>query len=113
MSYTLSERQRTCYLSELRAGGKVLAVDANGRSRLVTVGRAKIETRPLLAIDAVAADGRTVNLIVQDDWHVRVLGPGGAVLNTTALRPGDVVLGYLLAKDRHVGYPIDELCYEQ
>jgi 3-amino-4-hydroxybenzoic acid synthase len=50
---------------------------------------------------------------VQDDWHVRVLGPGGAVLNTTALRPGDVVLGCLLAKDRHVGYPIDELCYEQ
>ena len=50
---------------------------------------------------------------MQDDWHVRVLGPGGAVLNSTELRPGDEVLGYLPTQDRHVGYPIDELCYEQ
>ena len=57
--------------------------------------------------------GAEVNAIVQDDWHVRVLGPDGAVLNSTALVAGDVVLGYLPVHDRHVGYPIDELCYEQ
>jgi 3-amino-4-hydroxybenzoic acid synthase len=113
MSYTLSSDGRTSYLSELRAGGKVLAVDANGRARVVTVGRSKIETRPLLSVDAVAGDGRAVNLIVQDDWHVRVVGRGGAVLNSTALKPGDVVLGYLSTESRHVGYPIDELCHEQ
>jgi 3-amino-4-hydroxybenzoic acid synthase len=113
MSYTLATGVRTQYLSELRAGSTVLAVDSAGRTRPVTVGRTKIETRPLLAIDAVAADGRAVNLIVQNDWHVRVIGPGGAVLNSTALRPGDTVLGYLPTADRHVGYPIDELCYEQ
>jgi 3-amino-4-hydroxybenzoic acid synthase len=113
MSYTLGGDDRTHYLSELRAGGRVLAVDATGRTRLVTVGRTKIETRPLLSIDAVADDGRPVNLIVQNDWHVRVIGPDGVVLNSTALRPGDRVLGYLPTKDRHVGYPIDELCHEQ
>jgi 3-amino-4-hydroxybenzoic acid synthase len=113
MSYTLADRERTRYLSELRAGNTVLAVDAAGRTRPVTVGRTKIEARPLLAIDAVAADGRTASLIVQNDWHVRVLGPGGAVLNTTALRPGDKVLGHLPTKDRHVGYAIDETCHEQ
>jgi len=79
----------------------------------VTVGRTKMETRPLLSVDAVGPDGRTVQVILQDDWHVRLLGPGGAVLNSTALRPGDVVLGYLPSGARHVGYPIDELCYEQ
>ena len=113
MSYTLGAGGRTRYLSELHAGAEVLAVTADGRTRVVTVGRVKIETRPLLAIDAVAKDGREVNLIVQDDWHVRVLGPAGAVLNSTALRPGDVVLGHLPERDRHVGYPIDELCHEQ
>ena len=77
------------------------------------MGRVKIESRPLLSVDAVAPDGRTVNLILQDDWHVRVLGPGGAVLNSTHLTPGDKLLGYLPHEDRHVGYPIDEFCREQ
>jgi 3-amino-4-hydroxybenzoic acid synthase len=60
----------------------------------------------------VAPNGQVVNLIVQDDWHVRVLGPGGVVLNTTELAPGTKVLGYLPTEQRHVGYPIDEFCLE-
>jgi 3-amino-4-hydroxybenzoic acid synthase len=112
-SYTLAGHGRTRYLSELRSGGKVLAVDIKGRTREVSVGRVKIETRPLISVDAVAPNGQAVNLILQDDWHVRVLGPGGTVLNCTELRPGDRVLGYLPTADRHVGYPIDEFCLEQ
>jgi len=112
MSYTLADPEHTRYLCELRAGATVLAVRADGRTRPVTVGRVKIETRPLLAVDAVAPSGEQVNLIVQDDWHVRVLGPGGKVHNSTELRPGDEVLGYLPGRERHVGYPIDELCHE-
>ncbi|MFF5084881.1 3-dehydroquinate synthase II family protein [Actinoplanes sp. NPDC000266] len=112
MSYTLADHERTRYLCELEAGATVLAVRADGRTRPVTVGRVKIETRPLLSIEAVAPTGERVNLIVQDDWHVRVLGPGGAVLNSTELKPGDEVLGYLPGRERHVGYPIDELCHE-
>ncbi|MEV8511856.1 3-dehydroquinate synthase II [Dactylosporangium sp. NPDC051484] len=113
MSYTLADAEHTRYLSELRAGAIVLAVGADGRTRPVVVGRVKIETRPLLSIDAVAETGERVNVIVQDDWHVRILGPGGAVRNSTELRPGDRILGHLPQRDRHVGYPIDELCYEQ
>ncbi|WP_318217264.1 3-dehydroquinate synthase II [Streptomyces sp. SCL15-6] len=112
-SYTLSASGRTNYLSELVSGGRVLAVDAQGKSRVVTVGRVKIETRPLLAIDAVSSSGVKVNLIVQDDWHVRVLGPGGTVLNVTELAPGTKVLGCLPVEKRHVGYPIDEFCIEK
>ncbi|MCX5405570.1 3-amino-4-hydroxybenzoic acid synthase [Streptomyces sp. NBC_00335] len=112
-SYTLSKDERTNYLSELKAGSKVTAVDIKGQTRLVTVGRVKIESRPLISIDAVAPNGQRVNLILQDDWHVRVLGPGGVVLNSTELKPGDKVLGYLPTEDRHVGYPIDEFCLEK
>jgi 3-amino-4-hydroxybenzoic acid synthase len=113
MSYTLVSDRRTSYLSELEAGKRVLAVDTAGRTREVTVGRVKIETRPLLSIDAVGPSGQRVNLILQDDWHVRVLGPGSVVLNSTELTPGDRVLGYIPTEDRHVGYPIDEFCREQ
>ncbi|MET9297507.1 3-dehydroquinate synthase II [Streptomyces sp. NPDC003077] len=112
-SYTLSKDERTNYLSELQSGSKVMAVDIKGRTRMVTVGRVKIESRPLISVDAVAPNGQPVNLILQDDWHVRVLGPGGVVLNSTELRPGDKVLGYLPSEDRHVGYPIDEFCIEK
>jgi 3-amino-4-hydroxybenzoic acid synthase len=113
MSYTFGDGGRTRYLSELEAGSSVLAVDAKGNTRTVVVGRTKIESRPLLSVDAVGPGGRRVNLILQHDWHVRVLGPGGRVLNCTELKPGDVLLGYLPDADRHVGHPIDELCYEQ
>jgi 3-amino-4-hydroxybenzoic acid synthase len=113
MSYTLSTNGRTNYLSELKSGSRILAVDVKGHTRVSTVGRVKIETRPLLAVDAIAPNGVEVNLILQDDWHVRILGPGGAVLNCTELKQGDRVLGYLPTADRHVGYAIDEFCYEQ
>ncbi len=113
MSYTVAPEGRTQYLSELRAGSKMLAVDIKGKTREVTVGRVKIESRPLLSVSAVSDNGTEVNLILQDDWHVRVLGPGGVVLNSTELKPGDKMLGYLPVQDRHVGYPINEFCREQ
>ncbi|MFL6124342.1 3-dehydroquinate synthase II family protein [Actinophytocola sp.] len=112
-SYTLSENERTNYLSELKSGSKVTAVDVKGRTRVVTVGRVKIESRPLISVDAQAPNGQAVNLILQDDWHVRVFGAGGAVLNSTELKPGDIILGHLPSADRHVGYPINEFCLEK
>jgi 3-amino-4-hydroxybenzoic acid synthase len=113
MSYTLADPEHTRYLSDLCAGDRVLVVGSDGRTRQVVVGRVKIETRPLLSIDALSDEGEAVNVIVQDDWHVRILGPGGAVLNSTALNPGDQILGHLPRRERHVGYPIDEFCHEQ
>lgn len=111
-SYTLGPDNRTNYLSEVGSGSALLAVGADGRTRRVVVGRAKLESRPLLEIRTHAEDGRLVSLTVQDDWHVRVLGPGGKVLNVTELRPGDELLGYLAQDKRHVGLPIGEFCKE-
>lgn len=111
-SYTLGPDNRTNYLSEVGSGSALLAVGANGRTRRVVVGRAKLESRPLLEIRAHAEDGQLVSLTVQDDWHVRVLGPGGKVLNVTELRTGDELLGYLATDKRHVGLPIGEFCKE-
>ncbi|GGY13180.1 hypothetical protein GCM10010384_18560 [Streptomyces djakartensis] len=111
-SYTLGPDNRTNYLSEVGSGTTLLAVGANGRTRRVVVGRAKLESRPLLEIRTHAEDGRLVSLTVQDDWHVRVLGPGGKVLNVTELQPGDELLGYLATDKRHVGLPIGEFCKE-
>jgi hypothetical protein len=39
---------RTAYLAELKSGSQVLVADALGRQRSATVGRVKVERRPLV-----------------------------------------------------------------
>ncbi|MBT2469058.1 3-dehydroquinate synthase II [Streptomyces sp. ISL-66] len=112
-SYVFGQDNRTNYLSELKAGSPVLAVGADGRTRRIVVGRIKLESRPLLSIKATSPEGVEVNLIVQDDWHVRVLGPGASVLNVTELKQGDKVLGHVATDKRHVGWPVGEFCVEK
>jgi 3-amino-4-hydroxybenzoic acid synthase len=112
-SYVLTSPKRTSYLTELGAGTGAVTVRVDGSIRRVFLGRIKIERRPLLSICAAAPDGRMANIIVQDDWHVRLLGPRGVVRNVTELQPGDKLLAYLPGEARHVGYPIAEFCIEQ
>jgi 3-amino-4-hydroxybenzoic acid synthase len=112
-SYTLGPNNRTRYLSELESGSEVLAVRTNGQTRRVVVGRAKIESRPLLKIHARSGSDTEADLIVQDDWHVRVLGPGGEVRNVTELKPGDLLAGCTLFEPRHVGYAVREFLLEK
>ena len=112
-SYVLSTPERTNYLSELHQGHAITGVSATGATRPLVVGRAKIETRPLILLKARTADGETASIILQNDWHVRMLGPGGVVLNCTELKPGSVMLGLAGRKARHVGMAIDEYCVEQ
>lgn len=112
-SYVLVPDNRTRYVSELRAGQPILAIRSDGTAREVRIGRVKIERRPLLSITATAPNGATVNVITQDDWHVRLLGPGGTVNNVTELKAGDRLLGCVPVESRHVGLPITEFCDER
>ncbi len=59
----------TSYLSEMRTGSQVLAVDAQGRSRTVIVGRVKIETRPLLLVEVEVA-GQRHSVLLQNSETV-------------------------------------------
>ena len=43
---------KTSYLSELKAGKEVTVVDQKGQQRTAIVGRVKIETRPLILVEA-------------------------------------------------------------
>jgi 3-dehydroquinate synthase II/3-amino-4-hydroxybenzoic acid synthase len=98
---------RTPYLSDLGAGEPVLAVNTSGRARPVTVGRIKAEVRPLRLIECRAQD-RTLNVFLQDDWHVRVFDAAGEVRNSTDIGVGDRLLCTLDRMGRHVGIPVTE-----
>lgn len=112
-SYVFLGNGRTAYISELRAGSALTAVDQDGRAHEVHVGRVKIEIRPLILIEAESADGRQINVIMQDDWHVRVFSHQCKPLNVTELKPGDRILGHWTEPGRHVGIKVDEHIIEQ
>jgi 3-dehydroquinate synthase II/3-amino-4-hydroxybenzoic acid synthase len=106
-SYVWAPRNRTQYITDLRAGESVLAVATDGRARAVLVGRVKIEMRPLRLIECRLGD-QLINTIVQDDWHVRLFDAAGAVRNCTSIRPGDRMLALPAVPGRHVGIAVSE-----
>jgi 3-dehydroquinate synthase II len=111
-SYVFQSNDRTSYISELRAGSALTAIDQHGNSREIFVGRVKTEIRPLILIEAVFPGERKVNIIMQDDWHVRIFSDKAQPLNVTELKPGDRVLGFGTTPGRHVGVKVDEHIFE-
>ena len=51
-AYVTIPGDKTSYLSELRSGREVIVVDQNGLWRTLIVGRVKIESRPLILVEA-------------------------------------------------------------
>ncbi len=111
-SYIWMPRNTAGYLSEQEAGSQVLCVNWQGATRVLTVGRVKTEIRPLLLIKGVA-DGTELNVIVQDDWHIRLMGADGKPRNATLIQPGDSLLAYLCSPGRHVGIGVGETIIER
>ena len=107
-SYVYNANNLTDYISELKAGSQVMISDLSGNIRLAPVGRIKTEVRPMRLIEAKFDSGEHINIIMQDDWHVRVFGADGKPNNITELKPGDKVLGYLTEVGRHVGIKVEE-----
>ncbi|XP_021838737.2 uncharacterized protein [Spinacia oleracea] len=65
-SYVSVPGGKTCYLSELKAGKEVLVVDQNGQQRTAIVGRVKIETRPLVLVEAKGSDQTSYSILLQN-----------------------------------------------
>jgi 3-dehydroquinate synthase II/3-amino-4-hydroxybenzoic acid synthase len=100
------------YINEMEAGKKVLCVNTKGEMRELTVGRVKIEVRPLLLIKGIAA-GTELNVIVQDDWHIRIMGADGKPKNASMIQVGDELLAYVCEPGRHVGIKVKETITEK
>ena len=105
--YTLASMQNTRYLSELKAGDEVLIVDRQGNARTTNVGRAKIEFRPLILIEA-EADGKKLKAILQNAETIRLVTPDGSK-PVTELKVGDEVMVHIeTAGGRHFGVSVPE-----
>ena len=106
--YTLSPDGTTNYLSEVETGSEVLILNSKGKARRVTVGRSKIERRPMLMIKA-SAGGEIGGIIAQDAETIRFVKSNGQLVSVTHLKKGDIVMVHAKpATGRHFGMEVSD-----
>ena len=112
-AYTRVPGGKTRYLSELAAGDPVLIADYHGqRPGRRSVGRLKIEKRPLMLVTATVGD-QEITTILQNAETIRLTDPDGNPVSVVSLKPGDKVLVAMEAAGRHFGMQIEETIMER
>ncbi len=111
-AYVRVPGNKTRYLSELAAGDEVLVVDYHGRTLAATVGRVKIEKRPLMLVSATH-EGKDFSTIVQNAETIRLTRPDGEAVSVVQLAPGDQILVALEEAGRHFGHKVTESIMEK
>ena len=111
--YTRVPDNKTKYLCEVEAGTPVMVYDYKGRGRLVYVGRAKVERRPMLLVEGKTKEGKKVSAVLQNAETIRLTRPDGTPISVVDLKPGDIVLGYTEEAGRHFGMKIKETIIEK
>jgi len=103
---------KTAYLADLKSGDRITIVHGNGRCREGTVGRVKIERRPLFLIRG-ESNGEQLSIILQNAETIRLVRPDYSAVSVTSLKPGDIVLGKTETGGRHFGMAIEEQIIEK
>lgn len=111
--YTPMSDGTTKYLSELEAGMEILVVGNDGSSRKSTVGRSKIESRPMRMVKAQLDDSKG-SVILQNAETIRLITKDKRLVSVTDLKIGDEVLAYTKpSSGRHFGMSVDEFILEK
>lgn len=106
----------TKYLSEITSGDDVIIVDQDGEAEPAIVGRAKLERRPMMLIEATmdGDDGKpSASLLLQNAETINLTQPDGTPVSVVDLREGDEVLAYFEEAGRHFGMKVDESIEER
>ncbi|XP_070041729.1 uncharacterized protein [Nicotiana tomentosiformis] len=111
---------KTSYLSELKSGKEVIVVDQRGMQRTAIVGRVKIETRPLILVEAkVESENESYSILLQNAETVRLVSPlqeegyQRTTIPVTSLKVGDEVCLLVQGGARHTGIQIKEFIVEK
>ncbi|WP_031481878.1 3-dehydroquinate synthase II family protein [Maridesulfovibrio frigidus] len=110
-AYAQMPGDRTTYLQELASGTEVLIVDAEGKTSIATVGRCKVEVRPMLLITAEVTTPQgpvTGKVFLQNAETIRVVSATGEPVSVVTIKPGDEILCRLDDAGRHFGMRISE-----
>lgn len=111
-AYLLMPADKTVYLSDLRVGDEVLIVDYKGGTSHATIGRCKIEKRPMLMVFA-EIEGKEISVCLQNAETINLVTPEGTPISVSALKPGDTVMAHIETGGRHFGMKIEETLDEK
>ncbi len=104
-SYALMADGKTKYLSELTSGDEVAILSTSGIKEKATVGRLKVETRPLLLI-RFEVPGSEGQIVVQQAETVRLISPSEGAISVTQAKEGDKISILTDNRARHVGFAL-------
>ena len=104
---------KTKYLAEIESGDEIMIYNYKGEGRIAYVGRAKIEKRPMLLIEAETKEGKKVSGILQNAETIRLTKPDGTPISVVELKEGDEVLVYTEEPGRHFGMKVKESIVEK
>jgi len=111
-SYILMGNLSTCYMSELKSGDEVLIVNQKGDSRIATIGRIKLEKRPLIKIKWVTNEDFEGDLILQQAETVRLINNNFESVSITEIKENMEILIHNSIQSRHIGAPISAFSQE-
>jgi 3-dehydroquinate synthase II len=111
-AYARAAEGKTTYLADVAVGDPMLIVGPNGKTEVTFVGRAKVEKRPMMLVEA-AYKGQPITLVMQNAETIRLTRPGGEPVSITHLKKGDRVLAYVEEAGRHFGVKIAETIVEK
>ena len=111
-AYVRLPNDRTKYLMELSSGDEIEIVDPSGSTSVATVGRVKIERRPMMLVTASYRQ-KKFTLLMQNAETIRLTSPEGKPLSITKLKKGNEVLAFLEEGGRHFGTKVKETIREK
>ena len=112
-AYVRMANDQTKYLSELQTGDEILLINTEGMSRSATIGRLKIEIRPMILIKWVDENDKEGSMFLQQAETVRVVGLDKKTKSITALKEGEIVIGWCDIGARHIGVSISSTVTER
>ncbi len=110
-SYALMPEGKTKYCFELSSGDETLSINYKGEAKRIIVGRNKIETRPLLLVEA-EVNGVVSGVVLQNAETIRLIQKDGKHISVAELKVGDKVLVKVGEAGMHFGTKIKETIRE-
>ncbi|MFX1589863.1 MAG: 3-dehydroquinate synthase II [Promethearchaeota archaeon] len=100
----------------MKGGDKVIVVNTEGEVRIVSIGRIKVETRPMLRFELQALiNGDKINFscICQNAETIRLVDQNRNIVSVVDIKIGDEVLVHIGPGATHFGTVINENIIEK
>ncbi len=112
-AYIVMANRTTKYLSELKAGDEILIVSSSEYCKSATVGRLKIERRPMLLFTVRNKNDKEAQMFTQQAETVRLVSTEKENIAVTDLTIGQYILGWSDPDARHIGAAVPSQVVER